>query len=215
LSTDFSIHQEWISRAKAFAEASDVTKALDRNKLASPAKIRDDIANGKIGEFIVYAAFRRLGCSEVSKPDTRILPAHEKTHDADLIVNSAGVSIKTCARPHLDKTNPTKSDGYSWVFQNEDVRSWCERKKPVVALVAMSEGFGYLYGLVSASYAKSHLGPLRNGSDNKKALYEKCVSLPWWEGAASVEDLRLDTRQRHEIFRAVLRWRERINAPPF
>lgn len=200
---EYRIHPVWQERSDLFASQSDVRMALRRNQYANEAHIRRDISIGKIGEFVVFATFKRLGLLFVSTPSTEIYSIARRSHDADLYINDVGVSIKTCE---------VSQYGTSWVFQDTDIAYWDHAKKPVVVLTSLAGNFVGIHGIVSSRFAVENLEETRKQIANKKALYEKRIPLPWMESSASINDLCLSPEEGEMLYQTVLRWRERCDA---
>ncbi len=74
-------------------------------------KIKEDIVNGKLGEFAAYEFLIKQGFAPNNKPDLVIYKGNKKSWKADLVIDSTNVHVKTQA------ISSAKKYGLSWTFQ--------------------------------------------------------------------------------------------------
>ena len=152
-----------LKRCELFAQFSAQTSQDEyaRRNQVNLEKIKKDIYQGKIAEFMVSIYYAKLG-KKVSVPDLEIYGKYRKSFDADLVINGTNVHVKSCA------ANPRWSP--SWVFQKNDKITQGETED-WLCLVVLEEGGGGWFSVYQAKSLKFKPPRLEYLRDSKTCLY--------------------------------------------
>ena len=149
-------------QCKLFAEYS-VDSSIDEYKSRMQSnrdKIKKDIYNGKIAEFMVYNYLFEAG-KYPSSPDLNIYKSVHKSYECDLYVKEKEIHVKS----------HKKNDKYpvSWLFQKND--PIIKNKIGFICFVVMGENNAYMY-LVKSSKVL-YRSPIKKAlKKNKACVYE-------------------------------------------
>lgn len=109
-----NLERDLVKRAWEFAKKVAVTVDYSDSNQHQIKKIRDDHFVSKLGEEAAKKVL--LAFANVRGPDYSIYNSKQKTWDADLIINNAGVAVKTQRKTNADKYS------LSWTFQCSEKR---------------------------------------------------------------------------------------------
>ena len=115
--------------------SSSLSEYEKRNQF-NEEKIINDIYNGKKAEFLVYN-FLMYRQKKLNSPDLNIYKKHNKSYDADLILENANVHVKS--------HNVNGSFPVSWVFQKKDPLLSGLKDDDFLALVVLNKHINYMY----------------------------------------------------------------------
>lgn len=161
--SQISKYQEDLCRL--FAEYSFSTSLRtyrERNQFY-PDKIKSDIFNGKVAEFMVYNYFKAEG-KKITFPDIDVYEENEKNYTCDLTINN---------KYRLHIKNHLKNDLFpvSWVFQKNDPLVKYPKDIDFIVLCVISEDENFMY-VGNAKYVLFDEPVKKSLSETKVCIYE-------------------------------------------
>ena len=157
--------KELSSLFSQYSVNTNISEYSKRNQ-SDIQKVRLDIYNGKVAEFMVFNHFRLMGYNP-TPPDIMIYPPHDKSFDADIKCGKLSIHIKSCLN---DSQFPN-----SWMFQPKDTLVSNPKDIDTLALCVLSDE-PYMY-LIKANKIKGIYKKPIKASLLKKTLYEQDIRL--------------------------------------
>lgn len=126
-------------------------------------KIKKDIYNGKLAEFMVFN-FLLYHNKNPSPPDIMIYGKKNKNFECDIKTPMVNIHVKSC-----DATSPYPN---SWLFQPEDTLTFKPKENDFLFLTVIGNSKPFTYVYSAKNVSSFYKEPIKK-TLNKKVIYEK------------------------------------------